>query len=81
MVFHVAVDPHPLVLLLSLHHLLVFQVVLVVAPDDVVDGGGVQNLHHALPFVKGGQQVRSQKVTGQHAAKEISTSDASEPAF
>ena len=68
---HVGVDPDPLVLPLPVHHVRVGHVVLVVAPDDVVDGGGVQNLHHALPFVKGGQQVRSQKVTGQNAAKEI----------
>ena len=43
---HVAVDPHPLVLPLPLHHVRVRHVVLVVPPDDVIYRSLVQHGHH-----------------------------------
>ena len=50
MTLHVRVYPDSLVFLLSLHHVRVRHVMLVVAPDEVVDWCLVQHRHHPHPL-------------------------------
>mmetsp|Transcript_70270 Transcript_70270/g.164570 ORF Transcript_70270/g.164570 Transcript_70270/m.164570 type:complete len:233 (+) Transcript_70270:1446-2144(+) len=63
---HVAVDPHPLVLLHTAHDILMGEIGLVVPPGYVLDRSFIQHADHPRAAVNARQQVRGQKVTSQY---------------
>mmetsp|Transcript_177820 Transcript_177820/g.570264 ORF Transcript_177820/g.570264 Transcript_177820/m.570264 type:complete len:263 (-) Transcript_177820:107-895(-) len=70
---HVGVDPAALKLPLPPQDIGVPDVVLMVAPCQVVDGRGIQHAHHASAVVQGRQQVGCQKISGEHADGLVAT--------
>ena len=51
MSLHVGVDPHSCVFTLAFHDFLVRNIILVIAPGQVVDGSAIQHFHHANTHV------------------------------
>mmetsp|Transcript_17887 Transcript_17887/g.38005 ORF Transcript_17887/g.38005 Transcript_17887/m.38005 type:complete len:428 (+) Transcript_17887:828-2111(+) len=60
---HVRVDPNALVLHLSLQHVMMGQVILVIAPGQNIDRCGIQHVHHSHALVNGAEQVGHEEVT------------------